>query len=279
MCVVIRCLGILILMLGIVGCAGGVRVREGDTLYSIARKKDVPIRALIEINELKAPYVIHPGQFLSLPKPTIYRVRKGDTLYSIARRYNMSVHVLAQSNRISEPYAIKPGQELSISSWYDTTKETASAPVKRRMVAKPVRRPNAFKGEAKIPKSQTKKKFVWPASGQVVSRFGEGMSGNDGINIAGRIGDPIKAADGGTVVYAGNELKGYGNLVLVRHKNGWITAYAHNNKLNVVKGQTVTRGQKIAEMGTTGGVKSPQLHFEVRYKAKVVNPQKYLSAK
>jgi lipoprotein YgeR len=189
----------------------------------------------------------------------------------------MSVHALAQSNRISEPYAIKPGQELMISSWYDVAKKEASAP--KKMAAKPVRRPNAFKGEAKIPKSQAQKKFVWPASGRVISRFGEGVSGNDGINIAGKIGDPILASDGGTVVYAGNELKGYGNLVLVRHKNGWITAYAHNNKLNVVKGQTVTKGQKIAEMGKTGGVKSPQLHFEVRYKAKVVNPQKYLSAR
>lgn len=280
---------IFMLAVGLTGCAGGVRVRQGDTLYSIARKKDVPVRALIEVNQLKPPYIIHPGQFLSLPRTEMYRVRKGDTLYSIARRYDMSVNSLARINRIPAPYTIKPGQELEIASWSGETTVADTGSVsgrkagsqKRASAVKPVRRPDAFKGEAKIPKAQAKKKFTWPASGKVVSGFGggAGAGGNDGINIAGKIGDPIKAADAGTVVYAGNELKGYGNLVLVRHKDGWITAYAHNNKLTVKKGQSVAKGQKIAEMGKTGGVKSPQLHFEVRYKAKVVNPQKYLSAR
>jgi murein DD-endopeptidase MepM/ murein hydrolase activator NlpD len=276
---VIRYFIILICCSALVGCAGGVRVRKGDTLYSIARKKEVPVRALIEVNELKPPYVIKPGDFLALPKTVIHRVRKGDTLYSIARRYDVSVHALAKSNKIAEPYTIKAGQKLTVSSWSENVEGSGGVAQKRTAIAKPVKRPNAFKGEAKIPKAQTKKKFGWPASGRVISEFGSGSAGNDGINIAGKIGDPIKAADAGTVVYAGNELKGYGNLVLVRHKEGWITAYAHNNKLNVVKGQTVVKGQKIAEMGKTGSVKSPQVHFEVRYKSKVVNPKRYLAGR
>ncbi len=275
---VMRYFIILICWVGLVGCAGGVRVRKGDTLYSIARKKEVPVRALIEVNELKPPYVIRPGDYLALPKTSVYRVQKGDTLYSIARHYDVSVHALAKSNKIAEPYTIKVGQKLTVSSWSGNVEEGIIAQ-KKTVIAKPVKRPNAFKGEAKIPKAQAKKKFGWPASGRVVSEFGGGSAGNDGINIAGKIGDPIKAADAGTVVYAGNELKGYGNLVLVRHKEGWITAYAHNNKLNVVKGQTVAKGQKIAEMGKTGSVKSPQVHFEVRYKSKVVNPKRYLAGR
>ena len=127
----------------------------------------------------------------------------------------------------------------------------------------------AFQGEAKVPNSQKNKKFSWP----VIQNFG---SGNDGINISGNIGNTVKAASDGTVAYAGNELKGYGNLVLIKHSDGWISAYAHNDKLSVKKGDIVKQGQKIAELGQTGRVKKPQLHFELRYKTKVVNPTDYL---
>ncbi len=274
-----KCLCVVVAALLLAGCAGGVRVRKGDTLYSLARKNDIPVRAMIEVNNLKPPYTIHPGQYLRLPTNKTHRVRRSETLYSIAKRYDMSVSSLARLNRLSAPYTIHPGQVLKISSWQEAGVAATQASVKASGVPKPLKRPNAFKGEAKIPKSQAKKKFAWPVKGKVISDFGGGqaMGGNDGINIAGKLGTPIKAADNGTVVYAGNELKGYGNLVLVRHKDGWITAYAHNNKLAVKKGQAVVKGQKIAEMGKTGGVKTPQLHFEVRYKAKVVNPKKYLA--
>lgn len=266
----------------------GVRVRKGDTLYSISKKNDVPMRAIIERNDLKPPYTLSIGQYLYLPKNETYRVRRGDTLYSIATKHHMSVSYLAKINGIKEPYTIKSGQVLKISSWTDekpifsakdkmTTGKTASPKddrleEKKRRAA--VKNPSAFKGKANVPKSQAKKKFKWPATGKVVSDFG---NGNDGINIAGKAGTAINAADSGTIAYAGNELKGYGNLVLIRHKDGWITAYAHNQKLFVKKGDIVSKGQKIAEMGKTGSVKTPQLHFEVRYKAKVVNPNQYLS--
>ncbi len=265
------------------GCAGGVRVKKGDTLYSIARKNEVPMRAIIEENNLKPPYTLYPGQYLYFPSVRKHKVRRGDTLYSIAKRYDMSVNSLARLNGIRAPYQIQVGQMLKISSW--TGDEEAVSSVKSKSSAKkaltskkvttvkPPKNPNTFKGSAQVPRSQKGKRFVWPVYGKVISDFG---NGNDGINIAGKIGDSVKAADNGTVAYAGNELKGYGNLILIQHKNGWITAYAHNDKLLIKKGQSVKKGQKIAEIGKTGSVKTPQLHFEIRYKAKVVNPRLYL---
>jgi murein DD-endopeptidase MepM/ murein hydrolase activator NlpD len=112
----------------------------------------------------------------------------------------------------------------------------------------------------------------------VISGFGVIGKGrkNDGINISAARGTTVKAADKGTVAYAGNELKGFGNLILIKHSDGWITAYAHNEKLLVKKGQTVLKGEKIATVGSTGGVNAPQLHFEVRAGKKAVNPKQYL---
>jgi len=275
----------LILAGSLAGCYG-VRVRKGDTLYSLSKRYDVPMRAMIEENNLKPPYTLSIGQYLVLPRVETYRVRRGDTLYSIATKHGMTVSSLAKINGIGAPYTIHRGDVLKISSWAEEDRQTVAKvekPVVTGSVAddrqaeinrrKEVKNPQAFQGKANVPKAQKSKKFSWPVSGKVVAAFG---NGNDGINIAGKAGTAIKAAEAGTVAYAGNELKGYGNLILIKHKDGWITAYAHNRKLLVKKGALVKKGQQIAEMGDTGGVKSPQLHFEIRYKAKVVNPYQYL---
>ena len=128
------------------------------------------------------------------------------------------------------------------------------------------------------PVKKRKTKFMWPVKGTVISNFGSIGKGrnNDGINIKAPLGTAVKCADAGTVAYAGNELKGFGNLILVKHNDGWITAYAHNDKILVKKGQKVRRGEKIATVGSTGGVNSPQLHFEIRAGKKAVNPRSYL---
>ncbi len=120
--------------------------------------------------------------------------------------------------------------------------------------------------------------FRWPARGRVISAYGSKSSGasNDGVNIAVPEGTDIKASDDGVVAYAGSELKGFGNLVLIRHSNGWVTAYAHNSALEVKRGETVRRGQIIAKSGSSGNVTSPQLHFEVRKGAQTVDPMKHL---
>jgi murein DD-endopeptidase MepM/ murein hydrolase activator NlpD len=118
--------------------------------------------------------------------------------------------------------------------------------------------------------------FRWPAKGRVISGFGKG-GGNDGINIALPEGTPVKAAEAGEVAYAGNELKGYGNLVLIRHPDGWVSAYAHNGELKVKRGDKIARGQTVATSGQTGNVSSPQLHFELRKGSTPVDPMPHLS--
>lgn len=146
--------------------------------------------------------------------------------------------------------------------------------------AKPVelaeRDPDAAFDERPVAKGTGR--FAWPLKGKIISGFGRRGSGlhNDGINIAADPNTPVKAADTGTVVYAGNELTGYGNLLLVRHANGYVTAYAHNKKLLVDRGDTVSRGQTIALVGSTGDVDRPQLHFEIRKGDRAVDPNRYL---
>lgn len=258
-----------------------VIVRKGDTLYSLSTKYDVPMRDVINANNLRAPYTLKAGQRLILPFTKTHTVRSSETLYSISRKYGMSVQALARQNNLKSPYTLHVGQKLKVSSAstknisrssQSATKKTASKKNKRKNT------PSSFNKNISVPKNQQGKTFAWPAKGKITSSFGSKGHGqhNDGINIAGKRGDPIYAADTGTIAYAGNELKGYGNLILIKHKDGWITAYAHNNKLLVKKGQTVKKGEKIATMGTTGNAKIPQLHFEIRYKTKVVNPKKHL---
>lgn len=271
---------VLILVLFLNACTSSVRVRKGDTLYSIAKKKNVPLRALIQENNLSAPYTIKVGQILKIPEQKKYTVRKGDTLYSIARKFDSNVMDVARQNNLKAPYTLKPGQVLIVKSWDDvgavvatTTKgKTALNPPEAKAKNTPT------KSVIKIPKSAQGKKFNRPVSGKIIEKFGTTKSGahNDGINISAKAGTPILAADKGTVAYAGNDLKGYGNLILLKHDNGWFTAYAHTDKISVKKGAIVKAKQAIGTVGKTGGVKTPQLHFEVRYKTKPVDPSLYL---
>jgi murein DD-endopeptidase MepM/ murein hydrolase activator NlpD len=120
---------------------------------------------------------------------------------------------------------------------------------------------------------------LWPVRGRVLASYGPGPDGthNDGINIGAPRGAAVQAVDAGVVAYTGNELRGYGNLVLVKHANGWISAYAHCDQLLVKRGEKVTRGQVIARVGSTGNVGEPQLHFELRHGHKAVDPQEFLA--
>ena len=124
-------------------------------------------------------------------------------------------------------------------------------------------------------------RFAWPLPGKIIANFGPAGGGlhNDGINIAATLGTQVRAADNGVVAYAGNELRGFGNLLLIKHADGWTTAYAHNDKLLVQRGDTVTQGQVIATVGRTGNVDSPQLHFEVRKGTQAMNPIEFLAAR
>lgn len=275
-----------------------VIVQKGDTLYSLSRKYEVPLRGLIEENHLTAPYTLNVGQNLRLPVRQTHTVAKGDTLYNISKKYNVDITSLSRLNDLDAPYTLNVGQVLALpetlagttkvvqstSPQTSNTKKTPSAAKTSTATSK-----NTVKTAAsskKITKSAPRKnvsayrktKFMWPVNGKVVSNFGVVGKGrkNDGINIKAALGTNVKAADKGVVAYAGNELKGFGNLVLIKHSDGYITAYAHNDKLYVKKGQKVIRGEKIATVGSTGSVNTPQLHFEVRAGKKAVNPRSYL---
>lgn len=251
-------------------------VHKGDTLYSLAKKNNIPMQDLIEENHLKSPYTLVVGQKLLIPKSETHTVQKGETLYSISRKHKMSVSALSRLNHLKEPYTISVGQVLKVSHAKKTAQtavksKTKTALSKKTVVSAPVK-------TVRVPKNQSNKKFTWPVKGSIITAFGKTQNGmqNDGINISAAKGTAVMAAENGTVGYAGNQLKGYGNLILIRHDNGWMTAYAHNDTILVKKDQKVKKGQKIATVGKTGNVKTPQLHFEIRYQTKVVNPQKYL---
>lgn len=284
-------LGILILFCGLCGCSalnwwGGsgsnVTVQKGDTLYSISRRYNVPIKDLININHLSSPYTLYVGQKIALPTKQYHVVQRGESLYSIARMHNVDVTSLSKVNNLSTPYALHVGQKLllpgSVSSASATTSKTASAPAPKTAVASSSAKQPQVYVPTTPPAKNRSAKFLWPVQGTVISGFGNLGKGrkNDGINIKAPLGTAVKAADAGTVAYAGSELKGFGNLILIKHNDGWITAYAHNDKMFVKKGQKVARGEKISTVGSTGSVTAPQLHFEVRNGKKAVNPRLYL---
>ena len=286
----------LLMIFALNGCAAmnwwgswgnSVTVRKGDTLYSISRKYNVPIKDMIKANRLSAPYTLYVGQKLSLPTKQYHTVQHGESLYGIARMYNVDVTSLSRVNNLKTPYSLSVGQRLLLPASVSTLETGKKAYPAQPEVAKAPRADTEtpkkqIKNQAQEtytpPASNRKTKFMWPVNGTVISGFGNLGKGrkNDGINIKASLGTAVKAADGGSLAYAGNELKGFGNLILIKHSDGWITAYAHNDKLLVKKGQKVVRGEKIATVGSTGSVTVPQLHFEVRAGKKAVNPRTYL---
>jgi murein DD-endopeptidase MepM/ murein hydrolase activator NlpD len=241
-----------------------------------------------------------PGMPVGAPRtalaPTtgMHVVAPGETLHSIARLYGKSVMVLAKANNLPPDTMVKVGEHIVIP---DVQPGAAVAPRAQAQVAPPAgpslaiaESPHSARvatPEAPAPETTIKTaepagglpSFRWPVRGRVIASFGPTPNGlqNDGINLAVPEGTPVKAAEDGVVAYAGNELKGYGNLVLVRHSNGFVTAYAHASDILVKRGETVKRGQVIAHSGQTGNVTSPQLHFEIRKGSTPVDPSQYLN--
>ena len=306
-----------------------VQVAPGQTLYAISRAHNVPVRALIELNNLDPPYALRTGQTIRVPNLPTYLVADGDTLNSVSRRFGVGVNALAQTNHLEPPYRIVPGSRLLIPRAEGASPAVATAtqtpaehvlnlppgmeepkPVIVTADAPPpasgehvLRLPPGMAEPEPQPEQQSpsspqaaapaslptvpskpsgvapsRRGFLWPVQGEIASGFGPKPGGtqNDGVNIIARRGTDVRAAEDGVVVYAGNELRGYGNLLLIRHTGGWMTAYAHNDELLVGRGATIKRGQVIAKVGGTGGVSSPQLHFEVRQAGRPVDPMQVM---
>ncbi len=273
--------------------ARAVEVMRGDTLYDISRRYSVNMRALIETNRLEAPYALNPGKVIYLPPPNVHRVERGETLYSVSRRYNVDTRSLALLNGMGRPWTVWPGDELLLPPLARdqgrrtasatatvlasaTTTATATATTTAKTTAK-TKTPTAPKPAET---TKTVAEFIWPVTGAVVKGFGTGADGqrNDGVNISVPAGTKVAAAASGEVVYAGDELVGFGNLVLIRHPGGWVSAYAHAETLLVKEGDEVVQGQPVAEAGATGNAQSPQVHFELRKGKEPVDPTQHLPA-
>ena len=230
--------------------------------------------------------------------PTVHVVNHGDTLLSIARRNHVTVAELAKANSLEPSAKLKLGMKLTVPG----AKTAALAPATPAAVVAAAQPAAAVTGgppqsarlaQATATPEDTKIEspakaadatgalptFRWPVRGKVITSYGAKTNGkaNDGINLAVPEGTPVKAAEDGVVAYSGNELKGYGNLVLVRHSNGYVTAYAHASELLVKRGDTIKRGQIIAKSGQSGEVGSPQLHFEIRKGSSPVDPLQFLN--
>ncbi len=329
-----------------------VTVRQGDTLYEIARRNGVSVRDIKDANGLTSN-VIRPGQVLYLtdrgegsragtPEPRFeprrppnsvddrtpsdsdletYTVQPGDSLYAISRRTGVRVADLRELNSIRDVRRIRPGMVLRLRdsgggagtgsderryAGTSTSQEPVRSPQRTRplsgnepIILNPRSNQRISEPERRAPRTETAMRqpsarapttserqssgvgdfnFRWPVRGRIIRGFGKRSDGsnNDGINIAVPIGSDVHASERGTVAYAGNELKGYGNLILVRHDNGYVTAYAHADRMLVRRGDEVRRGQVIAKAGKTGAVSQPQLHFELRQGAKPVDPMPHL---
>ncbi len=301
--------------------ASAVMVGKGDTVYALSKRHKVPMRAIIEANGLIAPFILHIGQRIELPRGgTAHKIVRGDTLFGIANAYDVNAFELARINGLKPPYVIHVGNSLILPSGTNPSpkvekaqRSTGSSPAKSTAIApskaetktaapakpKPVVKPAwvsppivkakdtkkpvpaAPRKALVAPPAKSQKGFLWPVNGKVISNYGVKSKGlrNDGINIQARRGHPVKAAENGIVAYAGNELRGFGNLLLIKHAGGYVTAYAHNEQLLVKRGDKIKRGQKIATIGSTGNVSSPQLHFEIRRGNKARDPKKYLRGK
>ena len=264
--------------------ATAVIAGRGDSVYALSRRHRVPMRAIIEANGLRPPYHLSVGQRIQLPRRPTHVVTSGETLYGISRHYGVDLFTLARANDLGEPYTIRVGQRLAVPSAVTraAVSRVAAPPALPTPESAPTAaapRPSPRPGQP-APSAALGKGFQWPVQGKVLSGFGPKSKGlhNDGINIAASRGSAVRAAEGGVVAYAGNEIRGFGNLLLIKHAGGWVTAYAHNETLLVKAGDKVSRGQPIARVGSTGNVTRPQLHFELRRGRRAIDPRRHLVA-
>jgi len=282
---------------------------KGPRVLSPGQQLIIPKQAAVAVAApALAPPVSKPLAAAAGPS-SVHIVNRGDTLMSIARRNNVPVGELAKANNLDQSARLSLGMKLTVPGSKSAAVAPVAQPVAAAATAQPVAPPAATKmaaaggppQAARLAQATTNvaeekpvveaasvksseatgalPTFRWPVRGKVITSYGAKTNGksNDGINLAVPEGTPVKAAEDGVVAYSGNELKGYGNLVLVRHSNGYVTAYAHASELMVKRGDTIKRGQIIAKSGQSGEVGSPQLHFEIRKGSSPVDPLQFLN--
>ena len=277
-------------------------VRKGDTLTSIAFALGIHFKTLAEINNISDPYDIDVGQVLqtralkkstrsrkkapvasvgSKPKSTTIKVSKGDTLYSLSRELGMSVDQLARLNGLKPPYKIELGQQLRVTATATSSAASPGSASKPSVAqAQPAKTASKKRSTTTVAPSSSQNsavsfgpvaRWIWPATGKVVRSYSDNL--HKGIDIAGQRGADVKASAKGVVVYSGTGVKGYGALIIVKHNEDYLSAYGHNDAILVSEGATVTEGQTIARMGSSGTDKV-KLHFEIRRRGKPIDPLK-----
>ena len=253
-------------------------VAAADTLYSIAWEAGRDYRDLAKWNSIRPPYIVRPGQRIRLYPPSYgkksvasgYRVVvAGDTLYSIAADVGIHYRQLAEWNNIRHPYVIRPGQRLRV-----TRPDKLATATQQRSTKSPSRPKTLSKAP---PKAAATGPWVWPTDGPILARFTPNGA-NKGLDIGGKRGQPVRAAAAGQVVYQGSGLRGYGQLIIVKHNGEFLSAYAHCDRIYAEEGDVIKVGQKIAAMGGSGADRV-KLHFEIRYRGSPVDPLKYLPRK
>jgi murein DD-endopeptidase MepM/ murein hydrolase activator NlpD len=276
---------------------------KGPRVLSPGQQLIIPHSNALVAAPAQASPAIRPVVAAAAPA-SVHVVNRGDTLLGISRRYHVSVAELARANGIDKTARLRLGMKITVPASAAAVAPTAQPAV---TVAQPAALvPPATKTASLAGDPQQKARlaqtgaleeapvetpvkaaeatgalptFRWPVRGKVITSYGAKTNGkaNDGINLAVPEGTPVKAAEDGVVAYSGNELKGYGNLILIRHANGYVTAYAHASELLVKRGDTIKRGQVIAKSGQSGEVGSPQLHFEIRKGSSPVDPLQFLN--
>lgn len=207
---------------------------------------------------------------------TVHLVGRGDTLYSIAWRHGKDFRQLAAANKVAPPYTIYPGQQIRLDG--APVRSAAPAPTPRppntasRSASRPAPAPRASPAATRQPSASSGViPWQWPADGSLINRFLAGSVSAKGIVVGGNKGDPVRAAAAGVVVYRGSGLTGYGNLLIIKHDERWLSAYAHNDRMLVSEGTKVSAGQRVANMGDSGTFRT-QLHFEIRRDGNPVDP-------
>jgi len=270
-----------------------VVVGQNETLESLSRRYGVPGDALLNVNGLSSAAMIKPGTRIIIPAFSAPGGAPSAGAKLADRRSAQKTAALKPPRPVVRPAPVRPNEVAKLTPSAKPDNSTLPVPPAAALT------PGPGKGSAKQPdvdptptasltptsaptgaaasddKPAINPEFRWPVRGRVIQAFKSGA--NDGINIAVPEGTSVKAAENGTVVYAGSELKGYGNLVLIRHPNGFTTAYANNGEISVKRGDQVKRGQIIAKSGQSGNVASPQLHFELRKGSTPIDPSNYLA--
>lgn len=265
------------------GSSFTVSVRAGESVKAVAERFQVKEDDLLALNKIDNRASLAGGQ-IRIPAYGWDREPVGGVMRPAAPRQEAPRQQATAETRARVDARALDAAPVTSTRQTRATGNAPSQPQQSAQSAQPAPQSSwwgdMFSSMQPANPANLEQKFLWPVNGRVISPFGQTVGGgrNDGINISAKVGTPVHAADAGTVTYVGNELRGYGNLVLIQHDNGYVTAYAHAERIDVQRGDRVARGQVIGSTGETGDVTEPQLHFELRLGTRPVDPAPYLVA-